>query len=389
MKESRNKNILIFLIVLIVIALLVVVIRNTSNDNNDNNVNDNNTNNENSNDNDISNECSHKFDETIIASTCEVKGYTQYKCQKCEYSYNDNYTELSDHNFINGICSFCSEYDALKFLAYELDSQTNTYIVTSAYSGIIKTTIPSLYNGLPVSEINSGVFKGNNSLEKIVISENVKRIHSETFMFCTKLTDVVFLNNSKLEYIDHWSFAYSSQLRNIEIPQSVIQIGGSAFYECTSLTSITIPNSVTTIESQTFVGCRNLKEVKFNIGLKVIEEVAFSGCALTEINFPDTLEKIERQAFNNNKNLTKVMLPKSIMDIHDEVFLNCKSLTNIFYKGAKEDWKNINLPSVFTIAWATYSEPEKYAYVYYYKEDFPTDNSRYWYYDENNDIIIW
>lgn len=55
------------------------------------------------------------------------------------------------------------------------------------------------------------------------------------------------------------SLKENSNITHIELPDSVTEIGESAFAMCSSLTEITIPDSVTEIGVSTFCGCDGLK----------------------------------------------------------------------------------------------------------------------------------
>ncbi len=48
---------------------------------------------------------------------------------------------------------------------------------------------------------------------------------------------------------------YWSGVSSVTIPNTVTEIGSSAFFLCNGLTSITIPNSVTSIGTFAFAGC--------------------------------------------------------------------------------------------------------------------------------------
>ncbi|MBQ1213430.1 MAG: leucine-rich repeat domain-containing protein, partial [Tidjanibacter sp.] len=50
-------------------------------------------------------------------------------------------------------------------------------------------------------------------------------------------------------------------LTSVTIGNGVTEIGGSAFWGCTSLTSVTIPDSVTSIGNNAFENCTSLKSV--------------------------------------------------------------------------------------------------------------------------------
>ena len=51
----------------------------------------------------------HDFDMATVAPTCTEQGYTTYYCDGCGYSYNGDYTDALDHNFVNGECTRCHE----------------------------------------------------------------------------------------------------------------------------------------------------------------------------------------------------------------------------------------------------------------------------------------
>ena len=69
-------------------------------------------------DNDIVFVHEHSFVKSVIAPKCEEKGYTLYKCAKCNESYTENYTDSLGHNYQfvsadNSILTYkCSDCDS-------------------------------------------------------------------------------------------------------------------------------------------------------------------------------------------------------------------------------------------------------------------------------------
>jgi hypothetical protein len=79
----------------------------------------------------------------------------------------------------------------------------------------------------------------------------------------------------------------------VTIPDTVTNIGGNAFYQCSSLTSVTIPGSVKRIEGCAFEECRGLTSVAFHDGINRIEAYAFTYCDnLTNLTIPDSVTSI-------------------------------------------------------------------------------------------------
>lgn len=108
-------------------------------------------------------------------------------------------------------------------------------------------------------------------------------------------------------------------MTNITIPQSVISIGLSAFWGCTSLKNIIIPDSVTSIDGCAFLGCTSLTNMMIPNGILSISGRSFSGCT----------------------NLNSIVIPSSVTLIDSGAFDNCTSLNEIYYYGTKEQWDKI------------------------------------------------
>lgn len=111
------------------------------------------------------------------------------------------------------------------------------------------------------------------------------------------------------------------------IPNSVKEIGESAFVYCTSLKSITIPNSVTKIRSRAFEGCNSIKSIVIPDSVIELGEFAFLGCySLTSAIIGNGITSIGYQTFAFCEWLKNVIIPDSIAKIDSDAFKNCPVL---------------------------------------------------------------
>ena len=99
-----------------------------------------------------------------------------------------------------------------------------------------KIVIPTKINGMPVTSIGKGAFRGLTFLESVTIPHGFVKI--EEYAFCD-----------------------NDSLTDVAIPRSVIEIGSGAFAGCTSLVSINFPKSINAIGSGVFYDCTLLKNV--------------------------------------------------------------------------------------------------------------------------------
>ena len=129
----------------------------------------------------------------------------------------------------------------------------NTAVIVKKYNGTAAdVTIPSHYNGTPVTTIGNAAFR-DSSVTSVTIPDSV-----------------TFISDS--------AFAYCSNLTNISIPNSVTSIGFSAFGGCTKLESITLPSSLRSISEALFSGCSQLTTIHIPVSVTSIENDAFDGC---------------------------------------------------------------------------------------------------------------
>jgi len=143
--------------------------------------------------------------------------------------------------------------------------------------------------------------------------------------------DVIFVTvHHSVKILPNFAFYGRSQLKKVQLPEGLEEIGRDAFYNCESLERINYPSTLIKIGKHAFCGCRSLKEVDLPEGLEEIGQCAFYDCeSLERINFPSTLIKIGRYAFWRCTSLKHVTLAGGIVTIEENAFQNCPWLEGV------------------------------------------------------------
>ena len=124
------------------------------------------------------------------------------------------------------------------------------------------------------------------------------------------------------------AFRECQSLTSIQIPEGVTSIGEEAFWHCDELTSIQIPDSVTSIGKGAFSNCAKLKSANIPHGITAVSEMLFTWTALDNVEIPYNITAIGGEAFRCCK-FTDIQIPDSVTTMGHGVFAECKNLKNI------------------------------------------------------------
>ena len=122
------------------------------------------------------------------------------------------------------------EPDEPEILSYSLLSDS-TYGVSAGpdIASVTTVTIPSMHNGIAVTQILAEGFKDLVNLQQIILPEGLLEIKDNAFYGC-----------------------YS--LENVSLPSTLTSIGRYAFYDCSDITEVVIPSNVNYIGKYAYYG---------------------------------------------------------------------------------------------------------------------------------------
>ena len=139
-----------------------------------------------------------------------------------------------------------------------------TYNGTNYFVGYIGSSstviLPENYNGQTYEIFQYAIRKEN--VTNIVIPESLTVINKYGFNN-SNLETITFANNGALK-IGDYAFDACSNLKTLELKDSVVSIGYCSFSQCDNLQSLTINANVQEIDDYAFSNCYNLTTVKFN-----------------------------------------------------------------------------------------------------------------------------
>lgn len=216
-------------------------------------------------------------------------------------------------------------------IGYEEDADmyVNKVIIPDGIKGIADRCFCRCYTFTDIKLPNSlekigfWAFSRTN-LKKVSIPNTVTFIGASAFWLCKDLSSVALPNN--IDVLEENLFYGCENLSNIEIPKSV-RVIKDAVFQISALSEIDVPDSVIEIGIAAFFDCRKLARVTLSKNIKIIKESAFEECLrLEQITIPEGVEIIGGNAFCDCPKLI-VNIPDNFSGwIGDGAFYGCKDI---------------------------------------------------------------
>lgn len=150
----------------------------------------------------------------------------------------------------------------------------DSYAVMTYEGNEEEVTIPDSYCGKPVTVLFDDLFKDHKEIKKVNIPNSVTNIGGFVFEGCDQLQNVRLPENLQ----EMWQYAFvRSSIEIIEIPGNVNSIVPFTFKDCKQLTTVIIHKGVKKIHSTAFEGCENLELVVIPPDIEISHK-AFEDC---------------------------------------------------------------------------------------------------------------
>ena len=239
-------------------------------------------------------------------------------------------------------------------VVYELSS--NNYVVSSVAleAGQTEVVIEGEIQGKKVTKIKDEAFYNKTAITKVILPESVTEIGASAFRRCKGMLEI---NLDKVKTIGASAFSDCSVLANVNLA-SATSIGTKAFENNAKLKKV--ENFIAeTVPVSCFSSCAILKEVQLGETVKKLDESAFSGCKLLSIIDVSKIERFESKCFNACASLKSAQMNSAYL-IRQNAFMLCTTLESVligdncilFYKGSFykcDKLKYIDIPN--TTGW--------------------------------------
>ena len=211
-----------------------------------------------------------------------------------------------------------------EYFSYYINETKDACYIQDFSSNEKEIWIPKEFRGIPVIGIAPRAFQNAFDLETIYIPNSIKEIGSSAFVNCINLVNVYF-DGSIEEWcqIDFAKHTYSASY--FANPMSVTD---NFFFkkadEYIQLIDLEISSLILEIGDYQFVGLKALERVNILDGATRIGNSAFEGCYnLVEVILPDSVIYIEQRAFEFCDNLNNIVFGSDNIMISQMAFYGC------------------------------------------------------------------
>lgn len=214
-------------------------------------------------------------------------------------------TAFAEKPVLTGYCGADSSYDSQTYNYSEIYNNTEHTFTGTYYSNAIWTLTPNGENTYKLTISGTGAMGdlkgwafGNPWNFELILKEKVAV--NQVYYAVTEL----------------------------EIADGITEIGAHAFEAHRAITHVALPQSVTKIGEKSFNYCTGMQSIELSNNLEEIGSTALSDTALTSIELPESLKKIQNGAFSGCKSLAgDLKIPSNVTVIGNAAFVNDTALT--------------------------------------------------------------
>ena len=199
------------------------------------------------------------------------------------------------------------------------------YMAFADCSTLREITLPST-----ITSINDYAFSGASHLEKVVIPSDIEFSYfGKEVFFGTPVLGYFAENCEDGEVIlgQNVLLAYLGNEKTYTVPEEIDFIADRCFF-MSGVEKINFNETVTEILPYTFANCRNLKEIDIPDSIIALGEGAFSNCTnLEKVNLGDSFELFGYKVFEGTK-VKEIYIGASVVDAMG-AFTGCNTLEKI------------------------------------------------------------
>lgn len=227
---------------------------------------------------------------------------------------------LSGYNYLNiANCSFLKSITPSKLM--DLNTVIGLFIIM---------LMRECYYRFPLEFLNmSKPLMRYSSPKAYIIIETNELIEDKLFPI---------YKTERLLYNDHIiaaeQFSWNKNIRKIELPNTINEIGYGAFKGCEYLESVDLPVSLGILPAELFYECISLLKMIIPDNVVTISQKAFYKCTLLyDIKLSNNLTEIWNEAFYKCSSIEKIEIPSKVKRIGKRAFANCSRLKEIEFTG--------------------------------------------------------
>ena len=304
---------------------------------------------------------------------------------------------------INDSCTVYAKWiqkygsDGLEFSSTDGINCTITGIGNCSDTDVI---IPEYILDYCVTAIGDEAFADCSSITSIELSATVQTIGYRAFMNCTGLTSFTFpetlvstglqvfyeCTNLKTVFFDSPNVSYpqgetvlnTPYITTVYFGDHVSTIPSYICYGCSNLEKVVLSENARQVGSYSFYSCTGIDTIDFPDGFLSFGFYGFHSAGLTKLVIPTTVTSIN-ESFRGCYNLEYIILPASVTAILDQAFYVCSSFVT-YYLGSPTDYEYITIDSASSVVSNN---------VYYYSENAPSEEGKWWHYDSEGEPAIW